>query len=332
MELLNETKNAYYLQTLFIINALQNGKIFTKQEFFSQFLNLFNKKDSETESDYISDLWQNIFIYDQKNDSVKLNPDFQAVNLSIRLTNIEKGWLLAVLKDPRSLLFLDNSLHAKLLNKLCDTTDTINTIIKDCGLYGNSDDITNSGFVNNFKIILKAIHDNKLLRYSNSSSNPTALPNKGLFTAIPYAVEYSILEGKFRVSMYSLDQNRPIKVNLEKLYVVTIGNKSLKTREELFAEIDKKRVKEPLTLKISDEKKNQIIERCFALFSTYDREGQYEKQDNSYILKVFYYTFDETEIIRKILMLGTDVNVIGNTNIINKYKECLILQKHLIKS
>ena len=240
--------------------------------------------------------------------------------------------MLSVLKDPRSLLFLDNSLHAKLFNKLRDTTDTINTIIKDCGLYSNSDDITNSSFVKNFKIILKAIHRNKLLYYNNNAFNPVTSINTGLFTAIPYAIEYSILEDKFRVSMYSLDQNRPIMVNLDKLCIVTIGKTAPKTREEILTAIEKKRAKEPLTLLIRDEKKNQIIERCFALFSNYDREGQYEKQDNSYILKVFYYTFDEPEIIRKILMLGTDVEVIGNTSILKKYKECLILQKRLLKS
>lgn len=175
---------------------------------------------------------------------------------------------------------------------------------------------------------MDAIQKNKILHYCNLG----APDSEKQYKAAPYAIEYSILEGKFRVSLYSLEEHRPVKTNLARMFNITIGADSPIERKEIANAIQEKRAKEPLTLKIKDINKTQIIERCFSLFSTYEREGQYEEKDDSYILSVFYYTFDEIEILRKILMLGTDVEVIGNTIIKEKLIKLLFEQKEILIS
>ena len=54
-------------------------------------------------------------------------------------------------------------------------------------------------------------------------------------------------------------------------------------------------------VKLDIEPVDHVIERCFRIFSYYDRKARYDKQDNKYRLEISYLKFDETEIIKDIL-------------------------------
>ena len=325
MELFHEIRNSYFIHTLFLISLLQNEEKLSKIQFYDSFRYIFKNKEGIIIPDYVHDILNNIFFYDQTQDAIKLAAEIGKNAIPVRLLSCEKEWLMCVLKDPRSTLLLNDKLKRSLISILSNTTDTINNAIEIRNLYNNADDITKPAYIKNFRTIVSAIQENKILYYCNRGAPDTEKQYK----ATPYAIEYSILEGKFRVSLYSLEENRPVKANLARMYNLTVGTASPIERKEIAKAIQEKRAKEPLTLKITDKNKNQIIERCFALFSTYEREGEYEEKDDSYILTVFYYTFDEEEIIRKILMLGTGVEVIGNKNIREKIIKLFCLHKEL---
>ena len=106
---------------------------------------------------------------------------------------------------------------------------------------------------------------------------------------------------------------------------------SPKTRDEIRAAIEEKRVKEPLTLRINDDRKINAVERCFALFSTYEKTGHFIK-DGLYELEVLYYVFDEMRIIQKALMLGPDIEILGNDEINSKILKLLERQKQMLAS
>lgn len=319
MELFHEVRNLYFFHTVLLISLLQIEEKMTKKQFYNSFRAIFkNKEDGILIPDYVDDILKNIFFYDEKQNIIKLLPEIGTVAIPVRLLSFEKEWLISVLKDSRSSLLLNDKLKKTLTALLNNTTDTISNAIEIRGLYNDADNVTDPIYVKNFRTIMDAIQKNKILHYCNLGAPDLEKQYK----AAPYAIEYSILEGKFRVSLYSLEEHRPVKTNLARMFNITIGADSPIERKEIANAIQEKRAKEPLTLKIKDINKTQIIERCFSLFSTYEREGQYEEKDDSYILSVFYYTFDEIEILRKILMLGTDVEVIGNENI----KERLLKQ------
>lgn len=153
--------------------------------------------------------------------------------------------------------------------------------------------------------------------------------------AVPYAIEYSILKRLltqsrlFRVSLYSLDSYQPIKINFSRLSDVSTKGSSPKTRDEIRAALEEKRVKEPLTLRINDDRNNNAVERCFALFSTYEKTGHFIK-DGLYELEVLYYVFDEMRIIQKVLMLGPDIEILGNDEIKSKILKLLERQKQML--
>ena len=328
MELFHEVRNSYFFHTILLISLLQNEEKMTKEQFYDNFRAIFkNKEDGILIPDYVDDILNNVFFYNEKEKVIKLQTEINSTAVPIRFLSCEKEWLLTVLKDPRSTLLLNDKLKNSLSSILRDTADTISNAIEIRGLFNEADDVTNPVYINNFRTIVDAIQKNKIIYYCNTGTPDT----KKQYDAAPFAIEYSILEGKFRASLYSLKEKRPVKVNLARMYNLTVGETSPILREEMSNAIQEKRVKEPLTLKIKDESKNQIIERCFALFSAYNREGQYEEKDDSYILRVFYYTFDETEIIRKILMLGADVEVIGNKNIREKLIKLFAQQKDLFQ-
>ena len=70
----------------------------------------------------------------------------------------------------------------------------------------------------------------------------------------------------------------------------------------------KKNISDPLVLKIEDNK--NTLDRCFNLFSSYDKKYYYDEEDNL-ILTIYYHDFDEAEIIRDILSLGKSAVVLS---------------------
>lgn len=323
MELFHELRNAYFLHTLFLISSMENGTKITKQEVYDSFREVFNENGTLI-PDYVDDIVN--LLFEEKNQLLQLKPEIESV--PIRLLNFEKEWLCHVLKDQRSSLFISDDLRSKLNSKLDDTADFINNAIEIRGLYNGADDVTKPAYINTFKTVLEAIQENKILSFRNKSFNNNEMADKKQ-KAVPYAIEYSILEGIFRVSLYSLDSNRPIKVNLSRLSDVSTKGASPKTRDEIRAAIEEKRVKEPLTLRINDDRKNNAVERCFALFSTYEKTGHFIK-DGLYELVVLYYVFEEMEIIQKVLMLGPDIEILGNDEIKSKILDLLERQKQLL--
>lgn len=73
--------------------------------------------------------------------------------------------------------------------------------------------------------------------------------------------------------------------------------------------------KEPIILEVTDKK--AAMERCFMSFSEMERYSRCIEEDK-YEVKLFYYTFEEEEIIRKILALGPYVKVIWPQRIVDE--------------
>ena len=57
--------------------------------------------------------------------------------------------------------------------------------------------------------------------------------------------------------------------------------------------------------------KNNAAERAFFLFAPYDKEASFDEENGVYTLTVFYYDFDEQEMIGQILSLGSAARVLA---------------------
>lgn len=168
-------------------------------------------------------------------------------------------------------------------------------------------------YEDNFRILLKAIMEEKPVKYCNKDKIGNEYCGMRSF---PIRFEYSLKDSRFRISMYSLDDNRPIMANIYTMFDIEI-------EEDRETGIDRKSIiklihrekysKEPIVLEVVDKK--AAMERCFMSFSEMKRLSRCIEEDK-YEMKLFYYTFEEEEIIRKILSLGPYVKVISPQRVV----------------
>lgn len=316
MELFEEVKNRYFHIVFTVLNECQSGlskediiKIIDKEDFqekiigkdFQSFegLLLNEYKDSENFN----------LIHENEGKYYPHRIAFKKPPVPVRLTNIEKSWLKNLLNVPTLKLFLSESTISKLKAALKDfDCPNIQEIIN----FTNKStlpDITNiSQYEENFKTLLGAILEEKPIRYCNTDRFGNEYCGK---LALPIRLEYSHKDGRFRVSMYSIDDNRPIMANIFSMSHIEIDEmqKSPINRKSALKLLHNNRYsKEPIVIEVTDKK--AAMERCFMSFSELERSSRCIEADK-YEMRLFYYIFEEDEIIRKILALGPYVKVIS---------------------
>lgn len=184
-------------------------------------------------------------------------------------------------------------------------------------------------FEENFKVLLKAIIEEKPIRYCNTGRNGKKYYD---MLSLPVRLEYSPKDGRFRVSMFSLDENRPIMANIHSMSNVAIDyNVKAKVDRKMAVEYLRKHKysSEPIILEVTDKK--AAMERCFMSFSAMERSSRCIGEDG-YEIKLSYYTFEEEEVIRKILALGPYVKVLSPERIVNEIVRRIRLSIELLDS
>lgn len=188
------------------------------------------------------------------------------------------------------------------------------------GIQSDEDTLSDNGILSKINIIMKAIQESKTIQYSYTTNRNKHFDNQ---IAIPYKILYSLRTRRFQLILVTSDMQRPILQNIRNLSQVMLGEKSEISREKIHALIDaKKHYDDPLVLEV--EEKYGAVERCFTLFSYYHKEAFYDAKTQKHTIKIYYYDFDESELIRDILSLGDAVVVRGSdsirTKVLNRIK------------
>ncbi|KOA19211.1 RNA-splicing ligase RtcB [Clostridium homopropionicum DSM 5847] len=316
MELFDEVKNRYLHIIFKVLNECENGlsqkdiiKIIEEEEFqekiigsnFKTFEGLLLNQYKELENFNLLKLEDGLYFPNSKGNKKPVLP--------VRLTNIEKTWLKNMLEDKRVRILLKDATIAKLKAALKDfDAPNINDIIDNTNTSVLPGLANTEQYEENFRTLLKAIIEEKPIKYCNNDR----LGNKYCDRhALPIRLEYSIKDGRFRVSLYSLDENRSIMANIFSMTDIEIkeDRKAEINRNEVIKLLHENRYsKDPIILEVTDKK--AAMERCFMSFSELERYSRCIEKDK-YEMKLFYYTFEEDEIIRKILALGPYVKVVS---------------------
>jgi len=316
MELFEEVKNRYMHIAFKVLNQCDKGllvkdiiKIVEEEEFeekvignnFQTFEGLLLNKYSESE---------NFNLLKEREGAYY--PNIKEANkpaVPVRLTKVEKAWLKNMLEDKRVRILLRASTIEKLKGALKDFDGPlISEIIDITNMSKLPEPEDGEQFEENFRRLLKAISEGKAVKYSNRDRNGNEYRHKH---ALPIRLEYSLKDGRFRVSMYSLEENRSIMANIFNMTDIEIeeNRKPEISRAAVIKLLhEHKYSKEPIVLEVTDKK--SAMERCFMSFSELERYSRCLEKDK-YELKLFYYTFEEEEIIRKILSLGPYVKVVS---------------------
>lgn len=304
MNLFNDYKNRYYRCIQNIINGIYNGEKYSKKDI-----------RAILQSTYLED---EIVLVDNLVDGGFFNYEDDVADLMvgcdvpIRLNNLELAYLKMFVEDECFNGVLDDEILQKLKNKLEDVESLdYNKFWKRENIDKFGDNMNDDEFRDKIVTLEKAILENKYIKYTSKDKKGEIYKDK---IAYPYKIEYSIKNNRYRLVVFY--DNRAIKININGIIKLEILQEKTATVEEK-AQIEsfinaKKNISDPIVLKIEDNK--NTLDRCFNLFSAYDKKYYYDEDENL-ILNIYYHDFDESEIIRDILSLGKSVVVLSPESI-----------------
>ncbi len=122
----------------------------------------------------------------------------------------------------------------------------------------------------------------------------------------PLALEYTVNEDLWTLNAWVPSEERAINIRVDRIKdLEEIGEipEDVPGKYKRFIEKKKKSV----TMRVRPER--HALERLFRLFSYYQRELDYDKDTNTYVLKVWYYDFDQSMLVRNLLSAGHFITV-----------------------
>lgn len=311
MELFHEYKNKYFHLVFRILNLAYNGlekqeilKIIAEEE--------YEEKVIDKEFKTFEGMMLNEYEYEKLNLLKKENNKYYTVlnnrdslPIKVRFSKIEKVWLNGLLEDRRVQSILGKEMIDKLKKALIDICEGSNEVIEFTNKNKSDFEYDLKKLDKDFFTILEAIKEEKTVIYTNIDREGNEYKDK---LALPLRIEYSLKDDKFRASMYSIEDKRPILVNLHTLKAINISGEKCKfTRKELIKEMkENKYCEEPITIILKDVR--GAMERCFMSFSSFERSSR-ALGDNNYEIDIYYYCFQEYDVISKIISLGPYVTV-----------------------
>lgn len=227
------------------------------------------------------------------------------------LTMLEKQWLKALLLDPRVRLFEPSEDGLEDVEPLF-TPDQFVYFDR----YANGDDYTDPRYIEHFRTILLAMHEKRKIRVRFHGHRG----NRQSYVCIPYKLEYSSKDDKFRLITGS--SRRPVTVNLSRIDSVHV----LGPWAEDELSTPREREKE-LVMELYDTR--NALERAMLHFSDMEKETE-RIGDRRYRITLHYRLSDETEILIRILSFGPVLKVTEPESIVSQICERISFQTELL--
>ena len=313
MELFHEYKNKYFHLVFRILNLAKDGlykdeiiKLIGKEEYDEKIIGkdfktfegmLLNEYESSDNFNFLEESEGKFYSIVNKEGSMPLK---------VRFSKLEKTWLNGMIKESVVQALLGKETIEKLEIALEDVTEGNNDVIEFTNKVRSHAPNDLVKLKDDFYVILEGIIKGKPIIYTNVDKNGNEYNNQ---LALPIRIECSLKDEKFRASLYSLEEERAIMVSLHTLKDVKIAENiaSNINREDVLKKLKEKRYCEnPITIELEDIR--GAMERCFMSFSSFERNSR-AISENKYEIDIYYYTFEEADVIRKIMSLGPYVKV-----------------------
>ena len=210
----------------------------------------------------------------------------------------ERLWLKTMLLDESVAFLLPDALREKLLARLTDTP-----AFSLAGVWekrqAKGDDPAREPLKGRLSLIWNALWEKKKLRYVNIDKSGVRHEN----TLAPCRLEYDAAMNRFFLIVWDEAEDRAVKINIHRLETLEISKEPIPSgTEEKFMGFLSRR-KSEVAFRLTDKKNTGAFDRCYSLFSAYDKEACAE-EENVYTIKVYYQDFDRREIISRLLSLG----------------------------
>ena len=299
MAVLFNNENALLLHVLCrVINEICHGARLTQIDIQKRLDEAFPGEDffmSGVEQEVIDALFPSRY---KGVDSDKLKPFYESPVPSLP-SETERLWLKTMLLDESVAFLLPDDLREKLLKRLADTPDfALSDVWEKRQTKG--DNPSEEPLKGRLSLIWKALREKKKLRCVNIDKGGTRHDN----TVAPCRLEYDAAMNRFFLIVWNEAENRAVKINIHRLETLEITKEPVPpdTEEKFIAFLSAR--KSEVVFRLVDQEDTGAFDRCYSLFSAYDKEACAEKE-NVYTIKVYYQDFDRREIIARLLSLGS---------------------------
>jgi len=322
MELFSEVYSCYYNVVNKILNESFNKALSKKDinEIIEE--NAFQESALYILPKLISGEW-NLLNANENTYTSKLSS-----SIKLPVTTLEKAWLKSLLEDKRIALFLSENQIASLKDYLKDVTILFNQ--DDFYYYDkflDGDDYESGDYVNNFRMIVEALKEKKLVTISMESGKG----NRVTGNYLPCKLEYSSKDDKFRVYAARIRYNKVVTyaiINLGRISKIEPCEEVFHDEINLDTYISNNKCKEPVVIEISKER--NAVERCMLHFASYEKRTEYDEAADKYICYIYYDKKDETELLIRILSFGPVIRVLGPVGFLGLVKERVKRQWELL--
>ena len=237
------------------------------------------------------------------------------------LSVLQKRWLKALCNDKRIRLFVSDEVLECLKNQLQDVEALFNE--NDYYLYdkySDGDPYDDPDYIKNFRTVLEAIHQKKTISVEYTGR----FGQQKRFICAPYKIEYSEKDDKFRI--ISKVRNRHSILNIARINSCELTDNS--KVDDISEEDLPDNRRTSVTLEIYDERK--AMERVMLAFAHFEKSAV-QVSDEVYRLTLNYDSFDETELVVRVLSFGPMVKVLEPEGFRNLIQERISKQIKLMK-
>lgn len=303
MELFNKLKNNSLQATVRAINTIhRTNQPISKPELEKR---ITNNSSLSPQEQHLMDA---LFVADTADKNLLWPVAAKAV--PIIPTVLEMKWLKEMLQDPRIDCLISASLKEKLQQAMPQDSNseqhwqqtnwhTPIQIDKPC--------FRSAEYKERFKTALEALNSKHYVYYESYD----IYGNKYKGEAVPYKIEYCSNTNSFNFIMWNEAKQWTFKSDFATITKLQLLPQSFDCSKIELADAYVERLKtesEPIVLQF-DAAQYNVFERCFNIFSNYDKEiSRFDK--DTYQLKIFARDhFDNAEIVQNILSLGSSIVV-----------------------
>ena len=308
--LFSEIYSAYYNTVASIISSSQQGKL------DSDLLFKIVKESAFPES-YIS---IGSALETGKWPLIKKDYSTNIQNIpTMPLSVLQKRWLKALCNDKRIRLFVSDEVLERLKNQLQDVEPLFTE--NDYYLYdkySDGDPYDDSDYIKNFRTVLEAIHQKKTISVEYTGR----FGQQKRFVCAPYKIEYSEKDDKFRI----ICNHKNSILNIARINSCELA---VNSKVDALPEEDLPyNRRTSVTLEIYNERK--AMERVMLAFAHFEKSAV-QISDDVYRLTLNYDSFDETELVVRVLSFGPMVKVLEPESFRNLIQERISKQIELMK-
>ena len=217
--LTDEYSNYFLTAFITVFNRLADGERLNKYGFCNAVRNEADDNSYYFPNTFLEELFkQSELLISHEGEYLGLKSN---AKIPYCMTAAEKIYLKGILSSRYAHILLDGSAISEILKCLEEVPDIgFDNIFSFSGIK-RRECITDEE-ISNIRTVLKAIKENKALKYSNRARNGMVFTDKLCF---PVRVEYSVMKDEFSASVLSAEENRPVRLLLSTLYDVELSDK-----------------------------------------------------------------------------------------------------------